>query len=106
MTEPKAASPPPARASMTRLQARVQRAEREQVDIAPYDARWPDRFRREARHLHASLPAGLIRRIEHFGSTAVPGLAAKPVVDLLVQVTSLRAAREVVAPILEAQGYD
>jgi GrpB-like predicted nucleotidyltransferase (UPF0157 family) len=91
---------------MTSLQERVQRADREHVDIVPYDARWPQLFRREARHLQTSLPAGLIRRIEHFGSTAVPGLAAKPVIDLLVQVTSLCAARVVVAPILEAQGYD
>ena len=63
-------------------------------------------FRREAEHLHSCIPAGLIRRIEHFGSTAVPGLAAKPIVDMLVQVTSLRAARTEIAPILKAQGYD
>jgi GrpB-like predicted nucleotidyltransferase (UPF0157 family) len=91
---------------MISLQERVQRADRENVDIAPYDAQWPALFRREARHLQASLPGGIIRRIEHFGSTAVPGLGAKPVIDLLVQVTSLRAARVVVAPILEAQGSD
>ena len=48
----------------------------------------------------------MIRRIEHFGSTAVPGLAAKPIVDLLVEVTDLEATRARVAPVLEAQGYD
>jgi GrpB-like predicted nucleotidyltransferase (UPF0157 family) len=56
--------------------------------------------------LRASLPAGRIRRIEHFGSTAVPGLAAKPVIDMLVEVRSLRAAREEIAPIVIEQGCD
>jgi GrpB-like predicted nucleotidyltransferase (UPF0157 family) len=36
----------------------------------------------------------------------VPGLAAKPIVDLLVEVTSLRAARTQIAPVLQKQGYD
>ena len=85
---------------------RVQRAVRENVGIAPYDSHWPDLFGREAQHLRSCIPAGLILRIEHFGSTAVPGLAAKPIVDMLVQVTSLRAARTEIVPILEAQGYD
>ena len=48
----------------------------------------------------------LIRRIEHFGSTAVPGLSAKPIVDMLVEVTGLAATRTRIAPVLESQGYD
>lgn len=91
---------------MTSLEARVRRAVREEVAIVPYDDAWPDAFGREAAHLRASLPPGLVRRIEHFGSTSVPGLCAKPIVDMLVEVTSLRAARTVIAPILAAQGYD
>jgi len=91
---------------MNILQERVQRVVHEDVGILPYDSRWPDLFRREAEHLRSCIPAALIRRIEHFGSTAVPGLAAKPVVDMLVQVTSLRAARTEIAPILQAQGYE
>ena len=86
---------------MKTLQERVQRALREDVGISPYDSRWPDLFRCEAEHLRSCIPAALIRRIEHFGSTAVPGLAAKPIVDMLVQVTSLRAARTEIAPILK-----
>jgi GrpB-like predicted nucleotidyltransferase (UPF0157 family) len=88
------------------MKSGVQRAVREDVGLSPYDSRWPDLFRREAEHLRSCVPAALIRRIEHFGSTAVPGLAAKPIVDMLVQVTSLRAARTEIAPILKAQGYD
>ncbi len=85
---------------------RRQRVLRDDVAIVPYDPAWPDAFRRECDHLLACLPRELIRRIEHFGSTAVPGLAAKPVVDLLIEVTDLAATRERIAPRLEAQGYD
>jgi GrpB-like predicted nucleotidyltransferase (UPF0157 family) len=91
---------------MKSLSDRVQEAVREEVAIVPYDPRWPELFQREAEHLRSCIPTGLIRRIEHFGSTAVPGLDAKPIVDLLVEVTSLRAARRQIAPILQAQGYD
>jgi len=67
---------------MSNLEERVRSAVREEVAIVEYDSRWPGLFRQEADHLRACLPAGLIGRIEHFGSTAVPGLAAKPVVDM------------------------
>ena len=63
-------------------------------------------FEAEKRHLRACLPGGLIGRIEHFGSTAVPGLAAKPIIDMLVEVSSLPETRKTVPPMLEAQGYD
>jgi len=88
------------------LEEKVARVVKEDVAVVPYDPRWPECFAEEKRHLLACLPAGLIRRIEHFGSTAVPGLAAKPIVDMLVEVTSLDQTRERIAPILEAQGYD
>jgi len=91
---------------MNTLRERVRSALREHVAIVPYDSRWPELFRQEADHLRACIPERLIRRIEHFGSTAVPGLAAKPIVDMLVEVSSLRAARKEIAPILESQGYD
>ena len=78
----------------------------EVVEVVPYDAEWPALFKEEAVHLLDCLPEGLVTRIEHFGSTAVPGLAAKPIVDMLIEVTSLEAANERIVPILEAQGYD
>jgi GrpB-like predicted nucleotidyltransferase (UPF0157 family) len=91
---------------METLERRIQRVAQEEVAIAPYDSRWPELFRREKDHLLSCLPNDLIRRVEHFGSTAVPGLAAKPVLDILVEVTDLQATRVRIAPILEAQGYD
>jgi GrpB-like predicted nucleotidyltransferase (UPF0157 family) len=91
---------------METLQQRIQRVVREEIAIVPYDPRWPEMFRQEKDHLLSCLPEGLIRRVEHFGSTAVPGLAAKPIVDMLVEVTDLQATRVRIAPVLEAQGYD
>jgi GrpB-like predicted nucleotidyltransferase (UPF0157 family) len=91
---------------METLEQRIQRVVQEEIAIVPYDPRWPEMFRREKDHLLSCLPNDLIRRIEHFGSTAVPGLAAKPIVDMLVEVTDLRATRERMAPVLEKQGYD
>src|SRR6516225_6653600 len=92
--------------SMETLEQRIRRAVQEEIAITPYDPRWPGLFSQEKDHLLSCLPRDLIRRIEHFGSTAVPGLAAKPVVDMLVEVTDLQATRERVAPVLESQGYD
>jgi len=85
---------------------KVQRLVREHIALVPYDPRWPAHFREERDRLLACLPPGLVRRMEHFGSTAVPGLAAKPVVDLLVEVANLQVVRKRVAPLLEARSYE
>lgn len=88
------------------LEEKIQRVVREEVALAPYDPAWPEAFRRERDHLRSCLPADLVGRIEHFGSTAVPGIAAKPIVDVLVEVFDLEATKVRIAPVLEAQGYD
>jgi GrpB-like predicted nucleotidyltransferase (UPF0157 family) len=75
------------------------------VDIVPYDSQWPRLFDEERARLVVRFPA-IVRRVEHFGSTAVPGLSAKPIVDMLVEVTSLEEAKVHVVPVLEAEGYD
>lgn len=88
------------------LIGRIQRLVSEHVAIEPYDPRWPASFARERQHLIACLPRDLVRRIEHFGSTAIPGLAAKPIIDMLVEVVSLDETRTRIVPVLESQGYD
>jgi len=85
---------------------RIDRVVREEIAISRYDRRWPESFRQEKEHLQSCLPADLVRRIEHVGSTAVPGLAAKPIVDMLVEVSDLQATRDRIAPVLESQGYE
>ncbi len=84
----------------------IARLIREHVEIVPYDPGWPESFKREKTHLTTVLPRDLIGRIEHFGSTAVPGTPAKPIVDMLVEVSDLEAVKRRVVPILQRQGYD
>jgi GrpB-like predicted nucleotidyltransferase (UPF0157 family) len=91
---------------METLEQRIERVLREEVSIVPYDPAWPRMFEEEKRHLLDCLPQDLIRRVEHFGSTAIPGLSAKPIVDMLVEVTLLEETKTRIAPVLEGQGYD
>lgn len=56
-----------------------------EIVIADYDAGWPEKYRTHARRISASLGAAALR-IEHIGSTSVPGLAAKPIIDILLVV--------------------
>ncbi len=88
------------------FEEKIARVVKEEVAVVPYDPRWPELFEKERRHLLSCLPADLVKRIEHFGSTAVPGLVAKPIIDILVEVSSLDETKQRIAPILEAQGYD
>ena len=76
----------------------------DEIEIVPPDASWPAKFAAEAARLRAALPAGLIRSIDHIGSTAVPGLAAKPIIDIMLELTDFASVGETV-PVLEALGY-
>ena len=91
---------------METLKEKIARVIKEVVEIVDYDPEWIRLFQKEKQHLLSCLPNNLIKTIEHFGSTAVPNLSAKPIVDILVEVTSLEATREQIVPILEKQGYD
>ncbi len=91
---------------MGRSGERIRDVSREDITIVPYDRAWPAMFREEKDHLQRCLPSGLILRIEHFGSTAVPGLWAKPIIDILIGVSSLEETKKVIVPILVARGYE
>jgi GrpB-like predicted nucleotidyltransferase (UPF0157 family) len=73
------------------------------IAIVPYDPRWPALFDTEAFRLSRALGKTAVR-IEHVGSTAVPGLAAKPVIDIQISVPALEPATRYANP-LEALGY-
>lgn len=75
----------------------------DRIPMLDYDPRWPDLFAREAARIRSAL-GELALRIEHAGSTAVPGLPAKPVIDLLLVVADT-AREETYLPALEAAGY-
>lgn len=61
------------------------------VRVTDYDPRWADLFAREAAAIRAVLGENCVA-VHHIGSTAVPGLAAKPVIDMMPVVHSLAAA--------------
>jgi GrpB-like predicted nucleotidyltransferase (UPF0157 family) len=65
----------------------------DEVELVDYDPRWPVLFDEEAKRLRAVLDPSLILGLEHFGSTAVPDLSAKPIIDILIAVRSLADAR-------------
>ena len=56
------------------------------VELVKYDPSWPEMFAREAQRIECAL-GRLALQIEHVGSTSVPGLAAKPIIDILMVVT-------------------
>jgi len=73
------------------------------VLIVDYDPQWGDLFEREAVRIRGVLSSSALR-IEHVGSTSVPGLAAKPIIDILLVVTD-SADEAAYAPLLETAGY-
>jgi len=73
------------------------------VDLAEYDPAWPGLFEREASRIR-SLLGERVLLLEHVGSTSVPGLAAKPIIDILLGVAD-PADEAGYAPKLEAAGY-
>lgn len=88
------------------IEERIEELVKEEISIISYDPSWVQLFREEEAFLRARLPKNLIKRIEHFGSTAVPGLSAKPIIDILVEVTSLEETKKQIVPILQAEGYE
>src|SRR5689334_10957564 len=63
------------------------------VTIHPYDPAWPARFDSEAAQLRAALAPWITGGVHHIGSTSVPGLAAKPVIDIMVGIPDLDSTR-------------
>ena len=75
---------------------------REKVEIVPYDPEWPAQFEAEKRRIEGVL-GDLAIEVHHMGSTAIPGLAAKPIIDIMIVVRKLDAA-QCIAPLKEL-GY-
>jgi GrpB-like predicted nucleotidyltransferase (UPF0157 family) len=77
----------------------------EAVHLSAYDPGWPARAVAYADELRPDLDPWLVSPIEHVGSTSVPGLAAKPVIDLMALARDLDAAVAAVAPALAERGW-
>ena len=74
------------------------------VELVPYDPRWPAEFQAEADRLVTALRTPSFT-IEHVGSTAIPGLGGKPVVDIMLGAPSLSALDQR-RPAIEGLGYE
>jgi GrpB-like predicted nucleotidyltransferase (UPF0157 family) len=79
---------------------------KEQFAIVPYDPQWPARYAEVEGQLKRMLPRMLAQRITHIGSTAVPGLSAKSIIDVQVEVSSVELVKRDVLPVMEAAGYE
>ena len=73
------------------------------VHLAPYDTAWPALFAEEAKRIREVL-GDRIALLEHVGSTSVPGLSAKPIIDMVLAVADSNDEAAYVAP-LEQRGY-
>jgi GrpB-like predicted nucleotidyltransferase (UPF0157 family) len=78
--------------------------EKRQIEIVDYQPLWPKKFQTHAGAIAEALGAGVLQ-IEHVGSTSVPGLAAKPIVDVLIVVPD-SANEDSYLPQLLAAGYE
>ena len=75
----------------------------EEVAIVPYNPLWPQMFEEEKQAIEAAL-GDRVTAIHHIGSTAIPGLAAKPVIDIMLVVPQLEDAIECISPLSDL-GY-
>ncbi|MFX0211229.1 MAG: GrpB family protein [Candidatus Hodarchaeota archaeon] len=73
--------------------------------IVEYDPKWQELYLQEVAFLKNQFGKNIILRTEHFGSTAIPGLASKPSIDILVEIPSFEKAKSIIIPILENKGY-
>ena len=94
----------PRRPDVTELEL-VGGPERVEIRLHDYDEGWPRRYREHERRIGAALTGtGAGAGIAHIGSTSVPGLAAKPIVDILVTVDDITAEEDYLEQLLSA-GY-
>ncbi len=76
------------------------------VDIVAYDVEWPNKASIEISKLRAALPVSKIMDIQHVGSTAIPNMPAKPIIDIQIAVHSLEEMKVIAVPALQKLGYE
>ena len=65
----------------------------EQIHLVDYDPTWPDKFEKEKKLIEETIDPWIVGGIHHVGSTAIPGLSAKPIIDIMAGVKDLEAAK-------------
>lgn len=76
----------------------------DEIEIVDYNPNWVNMFEREAESIYKVVEKDLIAEIQHIGSTAVPGLAAKPVIDIMIGLRDLSDGKNIIQP-LQNLGY-
>lgn len=74
------------------------------ISVLAYDPSWPRNFAAERAEFERLLAPWLVGGVHHIGSTAIPGLSAKPIIDMMAGVADLAAAQSAI-PVLEDHGY-
>jgi len=78
----------------------------DEVCLVDYDPSWPARYDEAAKWLREGLGSDVALRIEHYGSTSIPNMPAKPIVDLLVEIPAPEAGRRRGIPMFNKPGCE
>jgi len=76
------------------------------IEISPYSRNWPYLFDKEKNLITDTLEPGMFTRIEHFGSTSVPGLSAKDTIDILMEVDFEETKDQQLIQRMKSLGYE
>lgn len=76
------------------------------VEISPYNRDWPQLYDKEKKLIKGTLEDGMISRIEHFGSTSVPGLSSKDTIDILMEVEFEQDRNQKLIEFMKRLSYD
>lgn len=74
------------------------------IEVVPHDPRWREEFENESKHIAAALGEN-VAGVHHIGSTSIPGIYAKPVIDMLVEVQDIAEVDSLSAE-MESLGYE
>ncbi len=91
-------------AEVTRDGSGWSNAEEDRIQISDYDSRWPAEYEAESQRIRAAVDSDAVLELHHIGSTAIPGMAAKPIIDILL-VISENAERVRLIAGLQKLGY-
>lgn len=80
--------------------------DKDHVEIVPYNQEWPHQAQDEIDKVRVALPKNCVIDIQHVGSTAIPGLSAKPIIDIHVAGRSLDEMKVIAVPALQKLGYE
>ena len=88
------------------IQDKAEITKKDSVELVSYNKDWPAMAGDEIKKIHALLPKSMLVDIQHVGSTAIPGLSSKPIMDIQIAVTSLEIAKIIAVPLLQKLGYE